>query len=140
LQQAIENLLFNARDATFEMRNQLRDDARRNDMSPDDRRKALIDAAGWRGQVSLRARREGNRAVLEVTDNGIGMSAEVRERCTQTHFTTKRDNALYEGYNAGMGLGLSFTVVVLEHHGATLEIDSTPLQGTTFRVRFPLAE
>jgi signal transduction histidine kinase len=140
LQQAIENLLFNARDATFEMRNHLRDEARRDPARPtDDRRKALLDAAGWRGQVELRAWRDYDAAVLEVTDNGIGMSAEVRERCTQTHFTTKRDNALYEGYNAGMGLGLSFTVVVLEHHRAELEIDSTPLKGTTFRVRFPFA-
>jgi signal transduction histidine kinase len=140
LQQAIENLLFNARDATFEMRNHLRDEARRDPGRPnDDRRKALIDAAGWRGQVALRVRRDGDRAVLEVTDNGIGMTAEVRERCTQTHFTTKRDNALYEGYNAGMGLGLSFTVVVLEHHGAELEVDSAPLKGATFRVRFPVA-
>jgi signal transduction histidine kinase len=140
LQQAVENLLFNARDATFEMRNQLRDEARRSpNLSADDRRKALIDAAGWRGRVELRTRRDGDSALLEVSDNGIGMTSEVRERCAQTHFTTKRDNALYEGYNAGMGLGLSFTVVVLEHHGATLEIDTAPLKGTTFRVRFPLA-
>jgi signal transduction histidine kinase len=140
LQQAVENLLFNARDATFEMRNHLRDEARRNPgLSADARRQALIDAAGWRGRVELRARRDGAWAVLEVADNGIGMTPEVRERCTQTHFTTKRDNALYEGYNAGMGLGLSFTVVVLEHHGAELEIDSAPSKGATFRVRFPLA-
>ena len=57
LQQAIENLLFNARDATFEMRNHLRDEARRDPARPnDDRRKALIDAAGWRGKVELRAK------------------------------------------------------------------------------------
>src|SRR5947209_18529072 len=44
LQQAIENLIFNARDATFEMRNHLRDEARRNPhLSADERRKALID-------------------------------------------------------------------------------------------------
>jgi signal transduction histidine kinase len=137
LQQAIENLLFNARDATFEMRNHLRDEARRD--PSDDRRQALIAAAAWRGEVRLTARRDGDQGVLELTDNGIGMTADVLARCTQTHFTTKRDNALYEGYNAGMGLGLSFTVVVLEHHRATLEIDSKPLQGATFRVRFPLA-
>jgi signal transduction histidine kinase len=139
LQQAIENLLFNARDATFEMRNHLRESARQasglNDAS---RRQALIDAAGWKGRISLRAVRDGDRAILEVRDNGIGMTAEVRRQCTQTHFSTKRDNALYEGYNAGMGLGLSFTVVVLEHHRAMLEIDSQPLLGATFRVSFPL--
>jgi signal transduction histidine kinase len=140
LQQAVENLLFNARDATFEMRNHRRDAARRDPtLSADARRQALIDAAGWRGRVELRAWRDGDRAVLEVRDNGIGMTPDVRVRCTQTHFTTKRDNALYEGYNAGMGLGLSFVLVVLEHHRATLAIDSEPLSGTTFRITFPMA-
>jgi len=140
LQQAIENLLFNARDATFEMRNHLRDAARRDPrMDADARRRALIDAAGWKGQVQLRTHRDGDRAVLEVQDNGVGMTEDVRARCTQTHFSTKRDNAIYEGYNAGMGLGLSFTAVVLEHHGATLDVETEPLKGATIRVTFPLA-
>src|SRR5207244_2992972 len=43
LQQAVENLLFNARDATFEMRNQLREQARRHEeLEPSERREALI--------------------------------------------------------------------------------------------------
>jgi signal transduction histidine kinase len=139
LQQAIENLLFNARDATFEMRNHLRDAARLStSLDETGRRQALIDAAGWKGRIQLQVRRDGDHAVLEVRDNGIGMSEDIRRQCTQTHFSTKRDNALYEGYNAGMGLGLSFTVVVLEHHKAELEIDSQPLLGAMFRVRFPI--
>jgi signal transduction histidine kinase len=146
LQQAAENLLFNARDATFETRNHLREQARRgaggrNDSGGlEDRRQALIAAAAWKGRVCLRTRRQSDRAVFEVQDNGIGMTEEVRRRCTETHFSTKRNNALYEGYNSGMGLGLSFVVVILNHHRATLEIDSEPLQGTTFRISFPLAE
>jgi signal transduction histidine kinase len=138
LHQAIENLLFNARDATFEMRNQVREAART--VAEQGRRKQLlIDAASWKGQIMLRTYREGNRAVLEVRDNGIGMTSEVRDRCMQTHFSTKRDNALYEGYNAGMGLGLSFVVVVLEHHEAIMEIESEPEKGAVFRLKFPLA-
>src|SRR5262249_46059966 len=141
LQQAIENLIFNARDATFEMRNHLREEAhQRNDLAPPDRRQALIAAAAWRGSVVLRTRRQGDCAVLEVQDNGIGMTEEVRRRCTQTHFSTKGDNGIYEGNSTGMGLGLSFVPVILEHHRAELEIVSAPLQGTTFRARFPLAE
>lgn len=139
LQQAVENLVFNARDATFEMRNHLRDEAKR-ETDPSARRKKLLDAAGWRGEVHLTARTEGDRVVLEVRDNGVGMTDEVRRNCLKTHFTTKRDNALYEGYSAGMGLGLSFVAMVLEHHGGTLEIESAPLRGTTFRVRFPLVK
>jgi signal transduction histidine kinase len=140
LQQAIENLLFNARDATFEMRNLLRDEARRAPELDEHRRKqALIAAAAWRGSVVIRTRRQENAAVLEVSDNGAGMTEEVRRRCTETHFSTKRDNAIYEGHSTGMGLGLSFVVTILEHHRSALEINSEPLRGTTFRVRFPVA-
>lgn len=140
LDQALENLLFNARDATFEMRTHLREQARKvgdSDGSPQ-RRQALIAAAGWKGQVTIRARREEDRAVIEIADNGIGMTEEVRKRCLETHYSTKRDNALFAGLSSGMGLGLSFVQVVLEHHGATLEIVSERLRGATFRVRLPL--
>jgi len=138
LQQAVENLLFNARDATFEMRNHLRDEAKR-ETDPALRRVKLLDAAAWKGEVTIRVFRQGDGVILEVRDNGIGMTDDVRSRCLKTHFTTKRDNALYEGYSAGMGLGLSFVAVVLQHHGAELEIDSAPLRGTTFRVKLVVA-
>jgi signal transduction histidine kinase len=140
LQQALENLVFNARDATFEMRNHLREEARKGTgEDAAERKKRLIEAASWRGEVAIRTFHLGDQAILEVRDNGVGMTEEVRQNCLKTHFTTKRDNALYEGYSAGMGLGLSFVAVVLEHHGAELEIESSPLQGATFRVRMPLA-
>lgn len=138
LQQALENLVFNARDATFEMRNTLREAARREALTDAERREALLAATAWRGQVSLRTRRDPNGAVLlEVSDNGIGMTDEVRRSCTQTHFSTKRNNALFAGLSAGMGLGLSFVTVILAHHRASLDIESAPRQGATFRVRFP---
>jgi signal transduction histidine kinase len=138
LQQAVENLLFNARDATFEMRNHLRDEAKR-ESNPATRRQKLLEAASWRGEVTMRVAAMNGFAVLEVSDNGIGMTDEVRKNCLKTHFTTKRDNALYEGYSAGMGLGLSFVAVVLEHHRGSVEIESAPLHGTTFRLRIPMA-
>jgi len=148
LQQALENLLFNARDATFEMRNHLREQARHkpagvaiggNETPADaERRQALIAAAAWKGHVVLRTRRPGERAILEIQDNGIGMTEEVRRRCTETHYSTKRDNALFAGLSAGMGLGLSFVTVILEHHQAKLEIESEPLKGAVFRVSLPV--
>src|SRR5262249_7210984 len=86
LQQALENLLFNARDATFEMRNLLRERARRGDNgAEEDRRQALIAAAGWRGKIALRSRKENDQAIIEIGDNGIGMTEEIRRRCTETH-------------------------------------------------------
>ena len=137
LQQAVENLLFNARDATFEMRNYLRTEARR-DPDPLRRRQRLLAAASWKGQVHLRLHRQGSEAIVEVADNGIGMTEEIRAQCLQTYFSTKRDNALYEGYSAGMGLGLSFVAMVMEHHGGSIDIESVPLQGSVFRLRLAL--
>jgi len=67
------------------------------------------------------------------------MTDEVRARCTQPHFSTKRNNALFAGLSAGMGLGLSFITVILGHHRATLEIESQPLRGALFRVHFSAA-
>jgi signal transduction histidine kinase len=140
LQQAIENLLFNARDATFEMRTHLREQARRGEApGPPDRRQALIAAAAWKGTVVLRTRQQNGQAILEVQDNGVGMTPEVLQRCTETHFSTKRNNAVYEGNTTGMGLGLSFVAVILEHHRARLEIESLPRQGALFRVSLPIA-
>src|SRR5262249_20055556 len=97
---------------------------------------ALIRAAGWRGKVVLRARPGLSGPVLEVTDNGIGMTEEVRQRCTEAHYSTKRDNALHEGHSTGMGLGLSFVVAILATHEAKLEIVSKPMHGAAFRVLF----
>lgn len=136
LVQMLENLLFNARDATFERRNRLRENAR---AAGDDatRQQRLLDAASWKGEVTLRSRRMDTNVVLEVIDNGVGMSEEVRQKCTDTHFSTKRDNALFEGLNAGMGLGLSFVTMVLEHHRAKMEIESTIGNGATFRIIMP---
>jgi signal transduction histidine kinase len=140
LQQALENLIFNARDATFEMRNRLREEARRQG-TPGSReqRDAIISAAAWRGEVRMRVFRLEDHAALEVSDNGIGMKPEALERCRETHFSTKRDNALYQGMNTGMGLGLSFVDVVLKHHRAELRIESTLHEGTTMRMIFPLS-
>jgi signal transduction histidine kinase len=140
LTQAIENLLFNARDATYEMRSHLRELAHNRPVAGDSRKQALIAAAGWRGRVVIRTRRLGERIVLEVSDNGIGMSEEVRQHCTEAHFTTKRDSAIHAGNSTGMGLGLSFVTTILEQHHAILEIESEQLWGATFRAIFPARE
>jgi signal transduction histidine kinase len=142
LQQTLENFLFNARDAIAEMRNHLRKQARPEGAAgqgplDEAHRQALIAAAGWKGRVVIRTAQIGGHPVIEVEDNGIGMTQDTRDHCTEPNFSTKRNNALYAGMSAGMGLGLSFVQMILEHHGATLQIQSNPLQGARFCVRFP---
>jgi signal transduction histidine kinase/ActR/RegA family two-component response regulator len=67
-------------------------------------------------------------AVIEVTDTGVGMDEETRRRCLEPFFTTKGVR--------GTGLGLAMVYGVTQRHGAHLEIDSAPNQGTTIRMVF----
>lgn len=89
-------------------------------------------------QVSLRPAaneqlKAGDYAVLEVHDNGPGMSQAVRERAFDPFFTTKE-----VGNNRGTGLGLAVVLGTLEQLGGTVKIDSASGRGTTVRLYLPL--
>ncbi|HEX8898358.1 MAG TPA: ATP-binding protein [Chthoniobacterales bacterium] len=90
-----------------------------------------LDAIPGTGVITLRTRSNARSAILEVTDTGAGMSAEVRERCLEPFFTTKGEN--------GTGLGLAMVFGIIERHQGALEIESKPGSGTTFRIRLPAA-
>ncbi len=86
-----------------------------------------LDAIPGPGVITLRTRPESETTVAEVIDTGTGMSAEVRERCLEPFFTTKGDH--------GTGLGLAMVFGIIKRHQGTLEIESEPGQGSTFRLR-----
>jgi signal transduction histidine kinase len=88
-----------------------------------------LDAISGPGVITLKTRAEDDNAIIEVTDTGSGMSAEVRERCLEPFFSTKGDN--------GTGLGLAMVFGIVQRHQGTLEIDSEPGRGSTFRLRLP---
>ncbi|MBL8824142.1 MAG: HAMP domain-containing histidine kinase [Planctomycetia bacterium] len=140
LTQVLENLLCNARDATFEERTFRRDQARLYDASGSENKKEkLLHATAWQGTVSIRVEQDDKYVRIVVTDNGIGMSEEVLNQCTQARFTTKRNNALHEGLASGLGLGLSFVSWVMEQHRGSMQIVSAEHQGTTITLLFPHA-
>src|SRR3989442_9497491 len=58
------------------------------------------------------------------------MTEGMRRRCLEPFFTTKGEE--------GTGLGLPMVYGIVQRHGGTIEIESAPGQGTTFRVRFPI--
>jgi len=88
-----------------------------------------LDAVGEGGRVAAVARAEGNRIVVEVTDDGPGIPAEVRERIFDPFFTTK-------DVGQGTGLGLDIVRRTLERHDGEIEVESRPGR-TIFRVRLP---
>jgi signal transduction histidine kinase len=80
----------------------------------------------------LRVGRQGESVRVEIQDNGPGMSEELRKRIFEPFFTTKK-----VGEGTGLGLSVSYFIVV-ENHGGSMEVESSPGQGTTFVLTLPL--
>jgi signal transduction histidine kinase len=85
-------------------------------------------------RVSVKVVREGGEAVLEVADNGIGMSAETQAKLYQPFFRAPEARG-----RPGHGLGLATTKRLVDAYGGTLLMRSEPDSGTRVTVRFPLA-
>ena len=87
-------------------------------------------AAKGSGRVSLRVHVRGEERVLEVRDEGVGLSPEDQDRCFDMFFTTKD-----VGEGSGLGLAVAHTIVTT--HGGRIELESHPGEGATFRVVLP---
>ncbi len=88
-------------------------------------------ADGERGRITLRSGSEGERVWIEVADNGGGIAPENLKRIFDPFFTTKP-------IGRGTGLGLSLSYGIVKKHGGSIEVDSEPGRGTTFRIVLPL--
>jgi ligand-binding sensor domain-containing protein/signal transduction histidine kinase/CheY-like chemotaxis protein len=89
-----------------------------------------VDAMPAGGTILFRTLADGDHVALIVTDTGIGMSDEVRRRCLEPFFTTKGER--------GTGLGLASVYGTIQRHKGTIEVESQPGTGTTFRMRLPI--
>jgi len=85
------------------------------------------------GRIILRTRLNPPWAEIQVEDNGIGMSENVRKRTFEPFFTTKEI-----GQGTGLGLSVSYFIITNNHKGQ-MEVQSTQGQGTCFTLRLPLA-
>ncbi len=89
-----------------------------------------VDAMHGQGEIKVRTYAEDNRVIVEITDNGPGIPAEIQSRIFEPFFTTKAP-----GQGTGLGLHISHDIVVNRHHGQLL-VESKPGE-TKFRVILP---
>jgi CheY-like chemotaxis protein len=91
-----------------------------------------VDALPTGGTIRLRLMALDGQGIIEVIDSCIGMSVEVQARVFEPFFTTKGES--------GSGLGLAMVFGIVEQHHGVIDVRSTPGEGTTFRMAFPLLE
>jgi len=91
-----------------------------------------------RGTIRLTGRRDGEEAVIEVTDNGIGIARDALERVFEM-FTQVRNP--HSAGSTGLGIGLALSRGLAQMHGATLTAHSEGVgRGSTFTLRMDLCD
>jgi signal transduction histidine kinase len=91
-----------------------------------------IDAMGGKGDLRVRTYREDDCVVVEIRDNGPGISPEVRPHIFEPFFTTK-------GVGEGTGLGLDTVQRIVKKHRGNIQVESKP-GDTSFQVWLPLSQ
>jgi signal transduction histidine kinase len=89
-----------------------------------------IDAIPKRGTIVLRTEVQGRWLVITVSDDGVGMTEEVRARCLEPFFSTKKSE--------GTGLGLGSVYGIVRRHEGEIDIQSEPGRGTSVSISLPL--
>ena len=88
-----------------------------------------IDAMPSGGEVRVSTQENRDRVVILITDTGTGMGPEVKQRLFDPFFTTKG--------KAGTGMGLAVSFGIIRRHEGSIEVDSEPGRGTTFKISLP---
>ncbi|MGA8539786.1 MAG: ATP-binding protein, partial [Terriglobales bacterium] len=91
-----------------------------------------IDAMGGKGELRVRSYRDDGHVVVEIGDNGPGITPEIETHIFEPFFTTK-------GVGEGTGLGLDTVQRIVKKHRGSIHVDSKP-GDTRFQIWLPLAE
>ena len=88
-----------------------------------------FDASKKDGEVTIKYFRISNNLIIEISDNGIGISTEQQKKIFDLYFTTKKD---------GNGLGLSISQKIISQHNGSISVTSKVNSGTTFKIILPI--
>ncbi len=81
------------------------------------------------GRTIARFTETGDKVIVDIEDNGIGIERHHLPRLFERFYRVDKSRSREEG---GTGLGLAIVKHILESHGESIQVDSTPGQGTTF--------
>jgi CheY-like chemotaxis protein len=84
------------------------------------------------GEIRLSSQESNRRVFLTIADNGTGMTPEVKSRLFDPFFTTKG--------KSGTGMGLAVSFGIIRRHNGSIDVESEPGRGATFRISLPVAE
>jgi len=84
-----------------------------------------------KGKITVRTSLEEDQLLIEVVDNGMGMTSKTLKQIFDPFFTTKRARG-------GTGLGLAISYRIIEEHGGNIAVSSQPGEGTTFQITIPV--
>jgi two-component system sensor histidine kinase HupT/HoxJ len=90
-----------------------------------------FEAAGHGTRIRIRSFTDGDRHVIEVSDDGPGIGPDIRGRIFEPFFTTK-------DVGQGTGLGLSISHGIAAAHGGSLELCQSAERGACFRLTLPV--
>jgi PAS domain S-box-containing protein len=90
------------------------------------------DGSKGKGTITVTTRQAGDCVEIRISDTGIGISPEIRERIFDPFFTTKPPSQ-----GTGQGLTIAHDVIVNRHHGS-IALETQPGRGSTFIIRLPL--
>ena len=86
------------------------------------------------GRITARIAYSDGRALFEIADTGKGIPPDEQEQLFEPFFRSPTATARAI---PGTGLGLSITKAIVDAHGGTIEVESAPGAGATFRIRMP---
>jgi len=112
LEQVFIDLVINARDAM------------------ETKRAKAIGSATSNNVLTVRSYREGDQVVVTISDTGIGIPRDIRDKIFEPFFTTKE-------VGGGTGLGLSISYGIVKDYNGAIEVESVEGRGSTFTVAFP---
>jgi signal transduction histidine kinase len=84
-----------------------------------------------KGLLTLKTKKQGNKCIIEIRDNGKGMDEEVLQNLFEPYFT---------GKSKGNGLGLTNTQNIIFNHKGSIKVYSKPGQGATFMIILDISE